>query len=174
VSDPDPDRDPAAQIRETITQSDHEELPVRSVIGRTTLSEREVVEAADSDEAFEFDHGIGLIRLVDTTANEIRSDGGQGTADRPDTEAESPRLSLLFDDGSVRVNSPDKNATVQARPDHGQVRLEATETGDRTVDAVIEGSPEAMAGIADQIYQAAATAAHENDDIDPLDGDVDE
>lgn len=174
MSDPDPDRDPAAQIRETINQSDHEELSVRSVIGRTTLSEREVVEAADSDDAFEFDHGIGLIRLADTTANEIRSDGGQGTADRPDTEAETPRLSLLFDDGSVRVNSPDKNATVQARPDHGQVRLEATETGDRIADAVIEGSPEAMAGIADQIYEAAATAAHENDDIDPLDGDVDE
>ena len=76
MSDPDPDRDPAAQIRETITQSDHEELPVRSVIGRTTLSEREVVEAADSDDAFEFDHGIGLIRLVDTTANE--QDAGTG------------------------------------------------------------------------------------------------
>ena len=172
MSDPGVDRDPAAQIQETIQQSDHQELSVRSVIGRTALSEREVVEAADSDDTFEFDHGVGLIRLVDTT-NEIRSDGGQGTADTPDTDAESPRLSILFDNGSVRVNSPDKTATVQARPDHGQVRLEATETGDRTVDAVIEGSPEAMAGIADQIYAAAATAAHENDEIDPLEGDRD-
>ena len=71
-------------------------------------------------------------------------------------------LSAVFEDGSVEVNSADKQAAVQVRPDHGEVRLEATETGERTFDAVLTGEPEAMATLADALYRAAATAAHDD------------
>ena len=71
-------------------------------------------------------------------------------------------VSTIFEDGSVEVNLADRPVDVQVRPNHGQVRLEATETGERTFDAVIEGDPEAMATLADALYRAAATAAHDN------------
>ena len=96
----------------------------------------------------------------------------RGVAKRSRTDAlGSLGLSVFVDTGHTTVDI-DRKATVQVRPDHGDVRVEAAET-DHTVEAVLAGSPVAMAALADELYAAAATAAHENDDIDPLEGDRD-
>jgi len=68
-------------------------------------------------------------------------------------------LSILFADDYLEANVQDTTAVVQVRPNHGQVRLEAAETDERTVEAVIEGRPEAMAALADELYRTASTVA---------------
>lgn len=73
-------------------------------------------------------------------------------------------LSTLFADNGLEINVADTTAVVQAQPNHGQVRLEAAETDDWTVEAVIEGSPEAMSQLADELYRTASTVASNRGD----------
>ena len=99
------------------------------------------------------------------------SDGTRVAKRSPTDALGSLGLSIFVDAGHTTVDI-DGEVTVRVRPDHGDVRVEAAET-DRTVEAALAGSPIAMAALADELYAAAATAAHENDDIDSLDGDRD-
>jgi len=83
-------------------------------------------------------------------------------------------LSLFVDDDDIEVDLAELDGKISVGVNHEQVRLSGSEpSSDRTAEATIEGSPGAMATLADRIYDAAATAAHNNEDIDPLDGDLD-
>lgn len=163
MSNSDPDRDPAAQIRETIRKTDQRELPIRTVINRTDLNEQQVVTAADSMEELEFDHAVGLLRLTDGEP-ELRGDGGVPTDS--DTELQLA-LSMLFDDGTVEVTASDVEADINIKSNHGELRLVATENSDeRTFDVVVEGSPEDMAQLGAQIQAAAELAEQSGGESD--------
>jgi hypothetical protein len=101
------------------------------------------------------------------TDQEIRTDGGTPTTWRRRPDA-TPTLSvsLLVDTATTTVDT-DGEATIQVRPDHGDVRIEAAEDGDRTAEAVLSGSPVAMAALTDELYAAAAAVT------DPSGGDRD-
>lgn len=102
---------------------------------------------------------------------EARTDGGAPTP-KPSTSdgrAVALGLSILVETPTTTVDT-DGEAAIRVRPDHGNVRIEAAEDGDRTAETVLSGSPVAMATLADELYAAAATAAHDNDALDPLDG----
>lgn len=87
----------------------------------------------------------------------LRSDGGQTVDD-----SLTATLAVLVDDETVTL-STDSTAELRLRDDHGQIRLEATDQTDRTVEAVLEGSPDTMTALADRIYEVAATAASRAD-----------
>ena len=104
--------------------------------------------------------------------SQLRTDGGTPTVTATSDTDTTATLGLsMFVDTPTTTVDTDGEATIRVRPDHGDVRIEAAEDGDRTAEAVLSGSPVAMASLADELYAAAATAAHDTDAIDPLDGD---
>ena len=111
---------------------------------------------------------------VASARQSLRTDGGTPIP-KPSIPDDGPAtlgLSMFVDTPTTTVDTGGE-ATIRVRPDHGDVRIEAAEDGDRTAEAVLAGSPVAMATLADELYAAAATAAHDTDESDPLDGDRD-
>ena len=114
----------------------------------------------------------GRKRSTGESDSQLRTDGGIPTVTTATDIDEEPTLGLsMFVETPTTTVDTDGEATIRVRPDHGDVRIEAAEV-DRTAEAVLSGSPVAMAALADELYAAAATAAHDNDEIDLLDGDT--
>lgn len=104
--------------------------------------------------------------------SQLRTDGGTPMGIATDTDATATLGLSMFVETPTTTVDTDGEATIRVRPDHGDVRIEAAEDGDRTAEAVLAGSPVAMATLADELYAAAATAANDTDAVDPLDGDA--
>ena len=154
------DLDPADRIRETIRNSDQQELSIRTLIARTDLNETQVVRAAESMADLEFDHAIGLLRLPDSTP---QTDGGTTTTKTNQEPIAGLSVSIYVDGDHFEVDITDLLADVSVRADHGAVQLAGYDPStERHAETLIEGSAETMTAVADQLYAAAGTVRADN------------
>lgn len=91
-------------------------------------------------------------------SDNIRTDGGTPKADCPPNEPVSTQSASLVGDTDTTTVSIDGDPTIQICPDHADVFVAAAET-DRVSEAVLDGSPAAMIGLAARCSPIAESAA---------------
>lgn len=115
------------------------------------------------------------IEALETTTTQLQALVGasyQTATPRPTTPVSTATpaneplvtLSTLIDTYTVVVDT-DRPAHCQVRSGPDMIRVEVFEPGERTVEAVIDGSAAAMTALADRLY-AAAEAATDRGEVD--------